>query len=136
MCDQLRDAWPGDVTDAVCAHIRRGYPLLVGLNAAILRILLDVLDYRGEQHWQSHLDEAHAIPATAEDVPALAPISERIAAITHALGGTVYLSGPSGRNYLDERPFVERGVRVEYWAHEGRNPCALELVTNTAAVAA
>lgn len=29
-------------------------------------------------------------------------------------GGTIYLSGPSGRNYLDEALFHRRGIAVEY----------------------
>jgi hypothetical protein len=43
----------------------------------------------------------------------------------------VYLSGPSGRKYLSEEPFARRGIRVDYWAHEGPNPCALSLVEQT-----
>lgn len=133
---QLRGAWPGDTTDRVCREIGRGYPLLVGLNAAILRVLLDALRYQGEQHWQSHLDEGHAVQAVSDERSTLAPISERIARMVAALGGTVYVSGPSGRNYLDEMPFRERGVTVEYWRHEGPNPCALELVDQRMEVAA
>jgi len=45
-------------------------------------------------------------------------------AVTHAIsvavGATTYLSGPSGRDYLDIRPFSESGIRVEY--HEFRHP--------------
>ncbi len=128
MCERLAEAWPGDVTELVCREIRRGYPLLVGLNAAILSVLLDSFEYHGEQHWQSHLDDVHAVPAVSEQRSALAPISERIAQMVATLGGTVYVSGPSGRNYLDEAPFRERSIDVEYWAHAGQNPCALDLV--------
>ena len=35
-------------------------------------------------------------------------------AITAELGGDVYLSGPSGRNYLDESVFAERGIALDY----------------------
>lgn len=136
VCRQLRGAWPGETTERVCREVMRGYPLLVGLNAAILRVLLDALGYGGEQHWQSHLDEGHAVQAVSEQRSTLAPISERIAQMVAALGGTVYVSGPSGRNYLDEQPFAERGVRVEYWRHEGPNPCALGLVGQRLGVAA
>ena len=124
--DKLQRHWPGSVTDRVCEQISRGYPLLVGLNAACLQILLDSLRYHGEQHWQSHLDEAHAVVAVSESLSQLAPISERIAQMVADLGGDVYLSGPSGRHYLDERPFFERGLRVDYWQHTGPNPCTLE----------
>lgn len=132
----LIDAWPGDVTAAVCREILRGYPLLVGLNASILRILLDALDFKGEQHWQSHLDMEHAIPASAKEREHLKPISLRIAEMVAALEGTIYLSGPSGRNYLDETPFSERDIAVDYWHHEGPNPCALALVDQHLEVAA
>jgi len=132
----LVDAWPGDVTGSVCREILRGYPLLVGLNASILRILLVALGFKGEQHWQSHLDRGHAVPAEASEAAVLKPISERIAEMVAALGGTIYLSGPSGRNYLDEEPFQVRGVAVEYWAHSGPNPCALALVDQHMEVAA
>lgn len=127
ICDQLRVSWPGDVTERVCREVGRGYPLLVGLNAAILGVLLGELGYRGEQHWQSHLDDVHSVPVVSERRSALAPISERIAQMVSTLGGTVYVSGPSGRNYLDEAPFQERSITVEYWSHAGPNPCALEL---------
>lgn len=136
MCAKLRADWPGDATEQVCAEISRGYPLLVGLNAALLRIVLDELGYQGEQHWQSHLDDAHAVAAVSEQRSSLAPISERIATMVAALDGTVYLSGPSGRNYLDETPFAERGIRVDYWSHTGPNPCVLELCGRGLGVAA
>jgi hypothetical protein len=132
----LIETWPGDVTASICREILRSYPLLVGLNAAILRVLLDALGFQGEQHWQSHLDAGHAIPAESHEKEPLKPISERIAEMVAALGGTIYLSGPSGRNYLSEEPFAERGVDVEYWRHDGANPCALALVDQRMEVAA
>jgi len=136
MCAELLAAWPGPVTNRVCREVKRGYPLLVGLNAAILRVILDALGYRGEQHWQSHLDDAHALLAVSEERSTLAPISERIAQMVSVLGGDVYVSGPSGRNYLDEQPFRDRGIAVDYWEHHGPNPCALALIDQTLEVAA
>jgi WbqC-like protein len=132
----LVNAWPGEVTAAVCREILRPYPLLVGLNAALLRILLDALGYQGEQHWQSHLDAGHAVEAVSGEKARLAPISQRIAEMVANLGGTIYLSGPSGKKYLDEEPFEERGVEVAYWSHAGENPCALALVNQRMEVAA
>lgn len=41
---------------------------------------------------------------------------ERILEVAQALGTTCYLSGPCGRDYLDETPFLESGIRVEYHA--------------------
>lgn len=135
-CERIRQAWPGPTTDAVCGELLRCYPLLVGLNAAVLRHILAAFGYRGEQHWQSHLDDAHAVPAASDSAAELAPISQRIAEMVDAIGGTTYLSGPSGRRYLDETPFAERGIDVAYWRHDGPNPCALELVADAKAVAA
>jgi hypothetical protein len=44
--------------------------------------------------------------------------SELLAGLVEKAGGTVYLSGPSGRNYLDERVFAEKGIRVAYHSFE------------------
>ena len=62
-------------------------------------------------------------------------VSEGLAAMTAEVGGTVWLSGPSGRNYLDEAPFAARGIEVRYFEHVGPNPCALELLTSRQAAA-
>ncbi|RNB87374.1 hypothetical protein EDM56_17080 [Brevibacillus fluminis] len=40
--------------------------------------------------------------------------SELLANLVAAVGGNTYLSGPSGKQYLDEGVFAERGIRVEY----------------------
>jgi hypothetical protein len=34
--------------------------------------------------------------------------------LVKAVGGTVYLSGPTGHNYLDEALFLKAGIEVEY----------------------
>lgn len=132
----LLDAWPGQVSAAICCEVLRPYRLLVGLNVAILRIVLAELAPRTLWAFQSHLAGGHVLPAVSNDREALKPISERLAAMVEELGGTVYLSGPSGRNYLDERPFAERGIAVEYWRHEGANPCSLSLIEQREEVAA
>lgn len=60
--------------------------------------------------------------------------STKLARMVRLAGGDVYLSGPSGRNYLDERPFKERGIRVEYFDRGDReNPCAMSLLARTTA---
>jgi len=94
------------------------YGLLVGLNMALLRHTLCRFGEPPEEHMQSHLAAGRY-----DDV------SEGLAAMTAEVGGTVWLSGPSGRNYLDEAPFAARGIAVEYFEHVGPNPCALELLT-------
>jgi hypothetical protein len=40
--------------------------------------------------------------------------SEDLAKICKSLGGDVYLSGSGGKKYLDLKPFVERGIKVEF----------------------
>ena len=34
--------------------------------------------------------------------------------LVRCVGGTVYLSGPTGRKYLDETLFLEAGVKIDY----------------------
>ena len=112
----------GAAGDAFGAHLKREYGLLVGLNMGLLDLCLSAgsLIYdaqRPREHMQSHLAAGRY-----DDV------SEGLAAMTAELGGTVWLSGPSGRNYLDEAPFAARGIEVRYFEHSGPNPCALELL--------
>jgi hypothetical protein len=130
MAHRLRSTWDGDVVDRVCAEIHRPYRLLVGLNVALLKILLESAGSEAIWAFQSHLDGGHAVVSQSEDSVELAPISERLAMMVEELGGTTYLSGPSGRNYLDETPFTKRGLEVAYWKHEGPNPCGLDLVAS------
>ncbi len=40
--------------------------------------------------------------------------SELLAAIVAELGGDTYLSGPSGRSYLDPQVFADRGIALDY----------------------
>lgn len=110
----------GAAADPLCVEIARPYRLLVGLNLACLRVLLPDSP---AWHFQSHLDGGHAKVAVSDDAEELAPISARLAMMVAELGGTTYLSGPSGFRYLDEKPFSDRGIEVRYWEHHGPNPC-------------
>lgn len=40
--------------------------------------------------------------------------TERIIDICQKMGGTIYLSGAGGMNYLDENRFVETGIQLKY----------------------
>jgi len=40
--------------------------------------------------------------------------STRLARLTERAGGTLYLSGPSARAYLDPKPFASRGIEVRF----------------------
>ena len=132
----LVDAWPGDATAAVCREILRPYKLLVGLNVAILDIVLGELAPHILWAFQSHLAGGHTVPVVSDDKEALKPISWQLASMVAELGGDVYLSGPSGKKYLSEEPFAELGIEVAYWSHQGDNPCALALVDQRLEVAA
>jgi hypothetical protein len=123
----LRQHYGWEPVAELCEEIARPYRLLVGLNLALLRILLRGCD--AAWHFQSHLDGGHATVAVSDDRRELAPISSRLAMMVAELGGDVYLSGPSGRRYLDERPFRERGIAVRYFAWDGGNPCAVARLT-------
>jgi hypothetical protein len=113
--------WP--MTWKVRDEILRPYRLLIGLNLALLKLLL--FDDVQAWHFQSHLDGGHAPLVVSESPEELAPISWRLAMMVAEIGGTTYLSGPSGRKYLDEGPFQELGVKVEYFEWSGANPCGL-----------
>lgn len=40
--------------------------------------------------------------------------SQLLADLVEKVGGTTYLSGPSGKNYLDENAFITKDIGVEY----------------------
>lgn len=107
----------GEIAEPFAREIRRPYRLLAGMNAQLLRHLMDGLGIQVEQHYQSHLGSGRY-----DDT------SEGLAEMVAEVGGTVWLSGPSGRHYLDERPFLERGIRVEFFDHQGPNPSAVEFL--------
>ncbi len=114
----------GSAAAPYCRELRRPYRLLAGLNAALLRHLTLDLSIDTEQHYQSHLG-AGRYEAT----------SNGLADMVAELGGDVWLSGPSGRDYLDEQPFEERGIEVVYFDWPGTNNCsAVELIRDLVTV--
>jgi hypothetical protein len=44
--------------------------------------------------------------------------TERLVRIVQHLGATEYLSGPSAKDYLDERQFSDAGIALEYMAYD------------------
>ncbi len=50
----------------------------------------------------------------ASDLAVTGSSSQLLADIVAELGGDTYLSGPSGRNYLDESVFADRGIGLSY----------------------
>jgi hypothetical protein len=99
------------------AEIRKPYRLLAGLNERLLALLMFELGCDTAVHSQSRLESGR-----------YGDTSEGLAEMVAEVGGTVWLSGSSGRRYLDEAPFAARGIEVRYWQHDGPNPCALELL--------
>ena len=123
----------GSAAARYVAELERPYGLLVGLNHALIQLLLNDMGITVAQHYQSHLDTGHPVPAVGDDPSQLVPARDRLAAMVAELGGTVWLSGPSGRGYLDELPFAERGIEVRYLAWDGPNPSAISSVAAVAA---
>lgn len=117
--------------DDLCEEIIRPYGLLIGLNLALLRHLLAAAGIFLPWHFQSHLDGGHAVRAVSDSMRTLKPISERLAMMVAELGGTTYLSGPSGFRYLDETPFSERGIEVRYFEFSGPNPSIVAELVST-----
>jgi hypothetical protein len=126
MAAKIARAWPGRAGDAVAREILVPHRQLLGLNQALMEILFRELRIFTSQRFQSLLAAGHEYPGAVFN-------SERLAEMVVEVGGTVYLSGPSGRKYIDEAPFAARGVEVRYWQHEGPNPCALELLEQAVA---
>lgn len=122
----------GAEADYLIAEIMRPYRLLVGLNLALLRVLFDGLDIDTPWVFQSHLDSGDAVRAVSEERVELLPISERLAMMVEELGGDTYLSGGSGRRYLDEDPFHARGIAVDYFNWPRSNECAVSLLCRPA----
>jgi len=113
---------------------RRRHELLVGLNAALLEQLFRDLEITTRWIWQSHLAAGrHWGPVVGDDPWELTPVSEKLAAMTAELGGDVWLSGSSGRHYLDERPFAERDITVDYFEWDGPNDSAVGELARVAA---
>jgi hypothetical protein len=50
----------------------------------------------------------------ASELPATGKSSQLLCELVQAVGGTTYLSGPSGRAYLEEDVFAEQGIKLEY----------------------
>jgi glutaredoxin-related protein len=75
---------------------------LAGVNRESVLILLKILGAHKETKVASELGDFPKGP------------SERLAAICESLGADTYLSGAGGSDYLDLKPFNEKGIRVEF----------------------
>lgn len=86
----------------VVLGIPRQFKLLVELNKWYVMTLCDIMGIR------------HTTFVSSSCLPGDPDPSVRIAKQVESLGGEIYLSGPSGRKYLDEGPFHQRGISVCY----------------------
>jgi hypothetical protein len=55
----------------------------------------------------------------SRDYPVMGTKTERLLSICRAAGATLYLSGPSARNYLDIELFAAEGIAVEWMDYGG-----------------
>lgn len=117
----------GEAVSEYVAVIERPWEKIVGLNLALIRLLCDDLNVRCEWVIQSHLAAGDGNPLRSANDDDLTPVSDRLAAMTAEVGGTIWLSGESGIGYLDETPFHERGIQVVYVKHPAL-PSAIEVL--------
>lgn len=87
-------------------------PDLVDTNTAILKRVCERLGIK---------------TILAQDVPLVLGKSERLLKLCQMYNATKYLSGPSGRNYLDVKLFEEAGIEVEF-QEPGDTRAAIELL--------
>lgn len=101
--DALRAAPHADaVVPQLCRIIEEAPPVLCELNVRVIEWLCELLALR------TPLQLASDLKITDHSSELLARLSEEVNAL-------VYLSGPSGRDYLDLEPFQKRGIEVEYF---------------------
>ncbi|HEX4521650.1 MAG TPA: WbqC family protein [Gaiellaceae bacterium] len=120
-----------EFAEAFTIELHRPFRRLAALNIALNRILLGRLEIDTAEVRQSDLEAGIGSgPLVTDDRDDMPTISEQLAEMTAEVGANVWLSGPSGRSYLDETPFLDRGLRVEYfgWPADSPNPSAIELL--------
>lgn len=79
----------------------RDYDLLTDFTIPGLELMKNLLDIKTPL-------------VKASDMNIKGASSELLSDLVQAAGGTVYLSGPSGRNYLDVGIFSRKGIEVRY----------------------
>ena len=76
------------------------------VNRALIEVVCSFLGIRTPLSWST-------------DYSARGSRTERVVNLCKDSGASIYLSGPRGRDYLDEQRFVEAGVELEYFDYEG-----------------
>jgi len=91
----------------LATHLDRPSERLADVNIALLRELLSLLGIRTPLVCASEL----AVSGQG---------SRHLLDLVRAIGGSAYLSGPSGREYLDEQLFTQFGIPIQYGFYEPR----------------
>jgi hypothetical protein len=81
-------------------------PRLSEVNRTFLKAICEILGIRTQLSWSTDYDAAGTK-------------TERLVSLCEAAGAGTYLSGPSAREYIDERLFAEAGVAFEYIDYAG-----------------
>lgn len=81
-------------------------PLLSDVNRTLLEAVCRVLDIRTTMSWSTNYR-------------ATGSRTDRVVSLCEAAGATVYVSGPRGRDYLDEELFTRAGIELEYFEYAG-----------------
>ena len=89
------------LADCIESAYQKEWNLLADLNIELITRVAKALGFEGA------LIKASSLGVEGKQ-------SELLASICTALGATQYLSGPSGRNYLDEQVFRDKDIKVAY----------------------
>jgi len=84
-------------------YVERRWERLADLNEAAIRYVMGYLGLRCQL-------------VRASELGVEGQSTELLLKLTRAVDGTVYLSGPTGRQYIDEARFAEEGVGLVYHA--------------------
>ncbi|MCA8939193.1 MAG: WbqC family protein, partial [Planctomycetes bacterium] len=111
LCGSLERVWGESNADqeslALLCDALPDSKSLVEVNLALLKTLAEAL--------------AIKVPCslTSEIEKDINPdVSQRIVDLVKAIGGSTYLSGPSGRGYLDPTCFADAGLALEFFSYE------------------
>lgn len=99
------------------------YDKLVDLNMEIIRFLIDAFNIKTKLIFSSELG------LTSKS-------TERLVEMVEMVSGDVYLSGPSGRNYLDSSRFDAKCIKLNFqdFKHPLYTQCYKDFIPNMSAI--
>lgn len=101
-----RDApWYAEIVGEFADIIARKPQMLSELNVALMNWVM------GRCNIKTRLIDAATLSGTGRK-------TERLLSLVKAVGGSVYLSGPSAEAYLDVSTFAEAGIAVEFKSYD------------------